>query len=101
MCAEKSVASAAPSKFNGKSLKGDSQHKKISNWYELNLKLVLGTMASGIGSSNMAQLLSFLDLPNCKTLNRKFFKNTELTIGLILKKVALEEEVRLIINNEE
>ena len=97
MCAEKSVVSAAPSKFNGKSLKGDSQHKKISNWYEL----VLGTMASGIGPSNMAQLLSFLDLPNCKTLNRQFFKNMELTIGLILKKVALEEEVRLIINNEE
>ena len=65
-------------------------------------------MASGIGPSNITQLLFFLDLPNCKNLNSWFFKNTELTIGSTLRKVALEsmeevteEEVRLTINNEE
>ena len=65
-------------------------------------------MASEIGTRNMAQLLSFLDLPNCKTLNDRFFKNMEQTIGSTLRKVvvesmeeATEEEVRLTINNEE
>ena len=105
---EKSVIITIPSKFKGKSLQGESQYRKSSNLYELNLILALGTMASGIGPINMAQLLSFLDLSNCKTLNGRFFKNMELSIGSILSKAALEsmeeateEEGRLTINNDE
>ena len=71
-----------------------------------NLKLALETMTSGIGPINMDQLLSFLDLSNCKTLNARFFKNMELTISSTLRKVALEsmeeatkDEVRLTIHN--
>ena len=89
-------------------MQGERQHQKNSNWYELNLKLTLGTMASKRDPHNMAQLLSFLDLSNCKTLNSGFFKNMELIISSTLRKVALrsmeeaiEEEVRLTINNEE
>ena len=90
-CAEKSVVITIPSKFKGKSLQGESQYRKSSNWYELNLILALGTMASGIGPINMAQLLSFLDLSNCKTLNGRFFKNMELSIGSILRKQRLNQ----------
>ena len=64
-------------------------------------------MASGIGPSNMAQLLSFLDINNCQGLNGRFFKNIEVTIGSTLRKItddsmqkAIDEEVKLTLNDE-
>ena len=63
---------------------------KKSNSYSLNLKLVLGTMASDIGPSNIVQLLSFLDIPNCKSLNGRFCRNIEWTIGPPLRKIAID-----------
>ena len=72
-----------------------------------NLKLVLGTMASGIGPSNMSQLLSFLDISKFKSHHGRFFRNIELTIGFFLRKIAIysmqediDEEVRLSLNDE-
>ena len=54
MYAEKSVATAVPSNFKGKSLQDENQYRKSFNYYELNLKLALGTMTLGIGPSNIA-----------------------------------------------
>ena len=89
-CKEKVIVEAVPSKFKGKTLQGKDQFVKNSNWYELNLKLGLGTMASGIVPRNLSQLLSFIDLPNCKTFDSKFFNNMELTVGSTLRKVSAE-----------
>jgi len=86
-CKEKAIVEAVPSKFKGKTLEGKETGQKSSNWYELNLKLGLGTMASGIGPSNLSQLLSFLDLPNCKTIDSRFFNNMELAVGSTIRKV--------------
>ena len=41
-------------------------------------------------SEKVAQLLSFLSLPKVKTFNGRFFRNTELIIELILRKVGNE-----------
>ena len=67
----------------------------------------MGTFASGIGASNMDQLLSFMDIPNAKSLHQRFFKNMDTTIGKHLRKVAvksmdeeIDEEVRLTVNEE-
>ena len=64
------------------------------------------TFASGIGASNMAQLLSFMGIPDAKSLHQIFFKNMETTIGKHLRKVAvksmdegIDEEVRLTVND--
>ena len=64
-------------------------------------------MASGIGPSNMSQLLSFLDIPSCKLLYGRFFRNIELTVGSSLQKIATEsiqddidEEVRIALNDD-
>ena len=64
-------------------------------------------MASGIGPSNLSQLLSFIDLPNCKTFDSKLFNNMELTVGSTLRKVSTEsmeeatkEEVMLTLTDE-
>ena len=40
-------------------MKSNLDDHKGSYWFELNLKLAMGTFASGIGASNMAKLLSF------------------------------------------
>ena len=73
-CNAKAVSTAVPSTFQGKNLRGEYTSQKNSNWYQLNLKLVLGTMASGIGPSYMAQILSFLDINYCQSLNGRFKK---------------------------
>ena len=56
----------------------------------MNLKLVLGTMASAIDPSDMSQLLSFLDIPQCQSLHGSFFRNIELTVGSSLRKIAID-----------
>ena len=67
----------------------------------------MGTLASGIGSANMSQLLSYLDIKNTKSLSLRFMRNMEKIIDNDLRKVAtdsilkvIEEEVRLTLNNE-
>ena len=64
-------------------------------------------MDLGIGPSNMSQLLSFLDLPQCNLLHGRFFRNIELTVGSSLRKIvidsiqdAIDEEVRLTLDYE-
>ena len=106
-CKEKAIVEAVPSKFKGKTLQVKEQFQKNYNWYELNLKLGLGTTASGIGPSNLSQLLSFIDLPNCKTFDSTFFNNMELTVGSTIRKVstksmdkATNEEVKLTLADE-
>ena len=88
-------------------MKGEHIYRKTSNSYSLNLKLALGKMAPGIAPSNMAQLLSFLNIPNCKSLSCRYFRKIELTIDPTLRKIAIyskveyiEDEIRLNLNNE-
>ena len=73
----------------------------------MNLKLVFETMATGIDPRNMSQLLSFLDIPQCKSLHGSFFRNIELTVGSALRKIeidsmqdAIDQEVRLTLDDK-
>ena len=50
-------------------MKGECTSQKESYGYQLNIKLTLGAIASGIGPTNLVQLLSFLDLENVKQVN--------------------------------
>ena len=70
--------------------------------------MTLGAIASGIGPTNLAQLLSFIDLPNVKAVNGRFFRNMELIVGTSLRSVgtkamkeALLEEIELTLGSEE
>ena len=56
----------------------------------------------------MSQLLSFLNIPQCKSLHGRLFKNIELIIGSSLRKIAIDsmkkaidEEVRLTLDGGE
>ena len=82
-------------------------HKKFHR-YQLNFKLTLGAIASGIVPTNLARLSSFIDIPNVKAVNGRLFRNMELIVGLILRQVgtkameeALEEEMKLTLESKE
>ena len=76
-CKATSSVPAATTKFQDINMKGKYTLHKKSHRYQLNVKLTLGAIASGIGPTNLAQLLSFLDLPNVKQVNGRFFRNIE------------------------
>ena len=68
----------------------------------------MGTLASGIDSTNMSQLLSFLDIKNTKSLSKMFMGNMESSIGINLRIVAtdsmlvpIEEEAILTVKVKE
>ena len=68
----------------------------------------MGTLVSGIGSTNMFQLISFLYKKDTKSLSKRFMGNMKLSIGIDLRKVAtdsmlaaIEQEIRLTIKDEE
>ena len=70
--------------------------------------MTLGTIASGIEPTNLAQLLSFIDLPNVKAVNGRFFRNMESIVGPSLRKVgtkameeALLEEIKVTLGSED
>ena len=107
-CNVKASAPAAITTFKGVNVKEELASHKKSYDYQLNIKLSLGAIASGIGRTNLAQLLTFLDLPNVKAVNGRFFRNKELIVGTILRQVgaksmndALEEDIKLTLENEE
>ena len=71
-------------------MQGTVSQRKNSSWYDLNLKLTLGTLASGLGSSNMPELISFLGLPKAKTFLKRLFPVCEFRIRASLRKIASE-----------
>ena len=90
------------SSFHGYSYQGKPCKNENSSWYDTNLRLVLGTLASGLGPSDICTLLAFMGLPNVNSFSRKQFRQIESLIGKHLRQIgddsmteALEKEVRM------
>ena len=73
-----------------------------NSWYDLNVRVVLATMAIGCGGSDLSDFLSLLDIPNCASFGNNAFNKIESCIGRNLRSCgieameeALKEEVRL------
>ena len=71
-------------------MQGTVVQLKNSSWYDINLKLSLGILASGLNPSNMSELFSFLGIPKAKTFHRRLFPICEFRIGDSLRKIASE-----------
>ena len=89
-------------KYNQTSYKGAKCANENCSWYDVNLRLVLATLASGLGPSDITTFLSFLGLPNLTSFSRKQFHRIEMLIGQDLRfvgnasmKDALDEEIRM------
>ena len=86
-------------------MKGNLDYHQASYWFELNLKSAMGTFASWMGVSNMATLLSFLDIPNVR-LNGRFFiwkqllVNTKEKLQFESMEQATDLEVKMTLDNE-
>ena len=63
--------------------------KKLSH-YEINLKMVLLSLAVGIGPSETGQFLGFLDLPQASSFEHYSFKTIENEIGYALEEIVSE-----------
>ena len=45
--------------FANYNMQGENSQRTNSSWHDLNLKLCLGTLASGLGSSNLSEIFFF------------------------------------------
>ena len=76
------------SQYKGFSYTGKKTIRENCSWFNTNLKFVLGTLASGIGASEAATLLSFIGLPNLQSFSRRQFHRIELLVGKCLRNIA-------------
>ena len=90
-CNEKQeVRSQQSKKFTGTNYSGKLSQQENCSWHETNMKLVLASIATGIGPSDMATFLSFLDLPISKSFPSQTFQRIENLIGKSIIKIGKE-----------
>ena len=77
-------------KYAGKNYNGTFTKKHNCAWYETNIKLVLATIASGIGPTDMERFLTFLGLPIPMSFAAETFSKIENLLGDSLIRVAKE-----------
>ena len=87
--------------FNyGKQYNGTTRFTENCSWYASNFKLVLGTLATGLGPSDIPSLFSFVGLPKLTSFCKRQYTRLESLIGKHLRETAnesmrsaLEEEI--------
>ena len=106
-CCKSETILPQPSKFQNYNTTGEISSVVNSSWYDLNLRLAIGTLASGSGGANMSELFSFLGFPHAKGFHKRIFPVCESKIGASLRKVAKESmdeakecEVRMQLQSE-
>ena len=88
-CNRKStIQSKQANKFKGTCYNGKPTDRENCSWYVTNLTTVLGTIAAGIGPSDIQNFLAFLDIPIPSSFPYGTFCKIESLIGETLKKVA-------------
>ena len=89
-CSKVCQSNTQTSKYAISNMQGTVSQRKNSSWYDLNLKLTLGTLASGLCSFNMSELFSFLSIPKAKSFHKRLFPVCEFRIGASLRKFESE-----------
>ena len=100
-CANENKISPKLSILSGYDWKQQPIGRWNNSWYDLNVQVVLATMAIGCGGSDLSDFLSLLDIPNCANFGSNAFNKIKASIGRNLRSCgievmeeALEEEVR-------
>ena len=76
--------------YEGTNYNGDASKIENCSWFSTNVKLVVGTLASGMGPADISCLFSFLGLPNLQSFCHRQYKRIETLIGKHLRDVANE-----------
>ena len=87
-CKQENKIENEMTKFVGTSYKGKKMNVENCSWYATNLRVVLGTLASGLGATDSSSLLVHLGLPNLQSFSKQQFTRIELRIGKYLREVA-------------
>ena len=95
-CCKKNIPSQSI-KFENYNIQGEVSTVVNSSWYDLNLRLAIGTLVSGSGGTNMSELFSFLGFPHAKGFHKRAFPVCESKTGISQRKVAKElmEEAKI------
>ena len=101
-CQKKRELPNDTTKYFGYRYDGVPTTRPNSSWFTSNLRLVMGTLASGMGATEISTLASFIGLPNIHSFSEKAFKKIEMLVGKCIREVAnksmdlaLNEEVKL------
>ena len=87
-CCEETNTTEQNTIFKGKNYVGHHTNRPNSSWYRENVELVLATLASGLGASEVSDFLTFLNVPKMHSfLNNQFF-SIEKLIGKHIRKIA-------------
>ena len=92
-CSHCNKSSSIPldeSMYKGTSYNGEQSNRENCSWYSINLRLVIGTLASGMGAADISCLFSFLGLPNLQSFCHRQYRRIENLIGRHLRDVANE-----------
>ena len=106
-CCKSETILPQPSKFQNYNATGEISSVVNNSWYDLNLRLAIGTLVSGSGGANMSELFFFLGFPRAKGFHKRIFPVCESKIGASLRKFAKESmeeakecEVRMQLQSE-
>lgn len=76
-CSKVFQVDSQSSKYANSKMQGTVSSRENSSWYDLNFKLTLGTLASGLGAANVSELFYFLCIPQAKTFHKRLFSMCE------------------------
>ena len=77
-------------KFKGTNYNGDSCKNENCSWYATNIRVVLATLATGMGAADVSSFLSFFGLPSLQSFVKKQFYRIENLLGPYLRETAHE-----------
>ena len=70
-CCKAETIPPQSSKFENYNIQDEVSSVVNSSWYDLNLRLTIGTLASSSGGANMSELFSFLGFPHAKGFHKR------------------------------
>ena len=62
--------------------------ERNASMHTVNIRMVMATLASGMGPANLSDFMAFLNLPHCKSFSGQVFKNIENKLGEHIINVA-------------
>ena len=87
-CGKCASATSEKTKYEGTSYNGKQYKTQNCSWYTQNIKVVLATLATGLGPSDLPSFFSFLGLPNLFSFSRQQYYKIENLIGQHIREVA-------------
>ena len=84
-CTRSTTIQNTTTKYYGTNYAGEKQNNQNCSWYATNVKLVLGTLAVGMGPSDIPTLFTFLGLLKLQSFCKTQFQRIEGLVGKYMR----------------